>query len=110
MNKADPWLRGAADWGAFIRDLHALHPMPRRRIVIYATRDPGDALELANRIAVLWLGRILQCGTAGFAGGGAPCPPVAPEAAREAGGSKGGAQPPLARAQCSTLRRQSHDC
>ncbi len=27
----------AADRRAFIRDLHALHPMPRRRTVIYAT-------------------------------------------------------------------------
>ena len=48
MNKADPWFRDAADRGAFIRDLHALHPMPRRRTVIYATRDPGDALDLSS--------------------------------------------------------------
>ena len=48
---------------AFIRDLHALHPRPRRRTVIYATRDPADALEVANRIAVLRRDRIVQCGT-----------------------------------------------
>ena len=53
----------AADRCAFIRDLHALHPRPRRRTVIYATRDPADALEVANRIAVLRRGRIVQCGT-----------------------------------------------
>lgn len=48
---------------AFIRDLHALHPRPRRRTVIYLTRDPADALEVADRIAVLQRGRIVQCGT-----------------------------------------------
>ena len=53
----------AADRCAFIRDLHALHPKPQRRTVIYATRDPADALEVANRIAVLRRGRIVQCGT-----------------------------------------------
>ena len=53
----------AADRRAFIRDLHALHPRPHRRTVIYATRDPADALEISNRIAVLLRGRILQCGT-----------------------------------------------
>ena len=53
----------AAERCAFIRDLHALHPMPRRRTVIYATREPADALEVANRIAVLRRGRIVQCGT-----------------------------------------------
>ena len=44
------------------RDLHALHPMPRRRTVIYATRDPADALEVVatNRIAVLRRGRIVS--------------------------------------------------
>ena len=30
---------------------------------IYATRDPTDALEVADRIAVLRQGRIVQCGT-----------------------------------------------
>ena len=53
----------AADRRAFIRDLHALHPRPQHRTVIYATRDPADALEIADRIAVLWRGRIVQCGT-----------------------------------------------
>ena len=51
------------DRRAFIRDLHALHPRPRRRTVIYATRDPADALEVADRIAVLRRGRIEQCGS-----------------------------------------------
>ena len=59
-----PRFSDAADRRAFIRDLHALHPMPRRRTVIYATRDPADALEVASRIAVLRRGRIVQCGTA----------------------------------------------
>ena len=59
-----PRFDNAADRCTFIRDLHALHPMPRRRTVIYATRDPADALEVANRIAVLRRGRIVQCGTA----------------------------------------------
>ena len=48
---------------AVIRDLHALHPRPWRRAVIYATRDPADALEVAVRLAVLRQGRIVQCGT-----------------------------------------------
>ena len=48
---------------AFIRELHALHPRPGRRALIYATRDPADALEVADRIAVLRGGRIVQCGT-----------------------------------------------
>ena len=53
----------AADRCTFIRELHALHPRPRRRALIYATRDPADALEVADRIAVLRRGRIVQCGT-----------------------------------------------
>ena len=53
----------AADRRAFIRDLHALHPNPRRRAVIYATRDPADAREVADRIAVLRPGRVEQCRT-----------------------------------------------
>ena len=53
----------AADRRAFIRDLHALHPRPPRRTVIYATRDAADALEVADRIAVLRRGRIVRCGT-----------------------------------------------
>lgn len=52
-----------ADRRAFIRNLHALHPRPRRRTVIYATCDPADALEVADRIAVLRRGRIMQYGT-----------------------------------------------
>ncbi len=55
-----PRFGNAADRCAFILDLH---PMPRRRTVIYATRDAADALEVANRIAVLRRGRIVQCGT-----------------------------------------------
>ena len=58
-----PRFSDAAERRAFILDLHALHPRPRRRTVIYATRDPADALEIANRIAVLRRGRIVQCGT-----------------------------------------------
>ena len=58
-----PRFGNAADRCAFILALHALHPMPRRRTVIYATRDAADALEVANRIAVLRRGRIVQCGT-----------------------------------------------
>ena len=53
----------AADRRAFIQNLHALHPNPRRRALIYATREPGDALEVADRIAVLRRGRVEQCGT-----------------------------------------------
>ncbi len=49
---------------AFIRDLHALHPRPRRRSLVYATRDVADAMAVSDRIAVLQRGRIVQCGTA----------------------------------------------
>ena len=59
----NPGFGVAADRRAFIRALQALHPMPRRRTVIYATRGPVDALEIANRIAVLQRGQIVQCGT-----------------------------------------------
>ena len=58
-----PRFSDAADWCAFVRDLHAMHPRPRRRTVIYATRSPEDALEVADGIAVLRRGRIVQCGT-----------------------------------------------
>ena len=58
-----PRFGDAADRHAFILDLHALHLMPQRRTVIYATRNPADALEVANWIAVLRRGRIVQCGT-----------------------------------------------
>ena len=44
----------------------------------------------------------------GFPGGGLPRPSAARPAAREAGGLRG-AQRPLARPQCSTLRRRSTD-
>ena len=37
--------------------------MPERRTVIYATRDGEDALAVADRIAVLHDGRIVQSGT-----------------------------------------------
>ncbi len=53
----------AVERRAFIVDLHALHPRPRRRTVIYATRDPADALAVADRIAVLRRGRVVQCGS-----------------------------------------------
>ena len=58
-----PRFSDATDRRGFVLDLHALHPMPRRWTVIYATRDPADALEVANRIAVLRRGRIVQCAT-----------------------------------------------
>ncbi len=58
-----PRFSHAAERCAFIRDLHAMHPRPRRRTVIYATRDPEDALDVADRVAVLRRGRIVQCGT-----------------------------------------------
>ena len=55
--------RDAADRRAFILDLHGLHPKPGRRTVVYATRDAADALAVADRIAILRRGRIVQCGT-----------------------------------------------
>ena len=58
-----PRFKDAADRRAFIRDLHGMHPRPRRRTLIYATRDPEDALDVADRIAALRRGRIVQCGT-----------------------------------------------
>ena len=58
-----PGFGDAGDRLTFLRDLHALHPRPRRRTVIYATRDPADALQVADRVAVLRRGRIVQCGT-----------------------------------------------
>ncbi len=36
---------------------------PRRRTLVYATRDVGDALAVADRIAWLQGGRIVQYGT-----------------------------------------------
>ena len=58
-----PRFGDAADRCAFVRDLHALHPRPRCRTVIYATRAAADALEVAVWIAILRRGRIVQCGT-----------------------------------------------
>lgn len=48
---------------AFVRDLHALHPVSRRRTILYATRDTDDALAAADRVAVLQSGRLVQFGT-----------------------------------------------
>lgn len=50
----------AADRCAFIHELHALHPRPRRRALIYGTRDPVDALEVTDGIGVLRQGRIVR--------------------------------------------------
>ncbi|MXZ71787.1 MAG: TOBE domain-containing protein [Acidobacteria bacterium] len=48
---------------AFVQDLHALHPVPRRRTILYATRDTDDALAVADRVAVMQSGRLVQFGT-----------------------------------------------
>ena len=48
---------------AFVRDLHALHPAPGRRTILYATSDTDDALAVAGRVAVLQSGRLVQFGT-----------------------------------------------
>ena len=48
---------------AFVRDLHALHPAPGRRTILYATSDTDDALAVADRVAVLQSGRLVQFGT-----------------------------------------------
>jgi ABC-type sugar transport system ATPase subunit len=47
----------------FVHDLHRLHPRPEHRTMVYATRDGDDALAVADRIAVLDRGRIVQAGT-----------------------------------------------
>lgn len=47
----------------FVRDLHARHPAPGRRTILYATGDTDDALEVADRVAVLQSGRLVQFGT-----------------------------------------------
>ena len=60
---ADPAFADAAARRAFLRDLHRLHPRPEQRTIIYATRDGDDALAVADRIAVLDHGRIVQAGT-----------------------------------------------
>ena len=57
---ADPAFADPAARRAFVRDLRA---RPARRTVIYATRDGGDALALADRVAVLDRGRVVQSGT-----------------------------------------------
>ena len=48
---------------AFLRDLRSLHPAPERRTMFYATRDTDDALAVADRIALLQHGRLVQFGT-----------------------------------------------
>ena len=48
---------------AFVHDLHAVHPVSRRRTILYATRDTDDALEVADRVAVMQSGRLVQFGT-----------------------------------------------
>ena len=60
---ADPAFADPAARRAFVRDLRNLHARPARRTVIYATRDGGDALALADRVAVLDRGRVVQSGT-----------------------------------------------
>ena len=59
----NPAFADAAARCAFVRDLHGLRLRPEYRTVIYATRDGEDALAVADRIAVLRDGRIVQCGT-----------------------------------------------
>ena len=59
----NPAFADAAARCAFVRDLHGLRLRPEYRTVIYATRDGEDALAVADRIAVLQDGRIIQSGT-----------------------------------------------
>ena len=59
----NPAFADAAARCAFVRDLHGLRLRPEYRTVIYATREGEDALAVADRIAVLHDGRIVQCGT-----------------------------------------------
>lgn len=59
----DPAFADAAARRAFVRDLRDLRARPERRTVVYATRDGGDALALADRVAVLDRGRLVQSGT-----------------------------------------------
>ena len=61
----NPVFADAAARCACVRDLHGLRLRPEYRTVIYATRDGEDALAVADRIAVLHDGRIVQCGDAG---------------------------------------------
>ena len=60
---ADPAFADPAARRAFVRDLRDLRARPARRTVIYATRDGDDALALADRVAVLDRGRVVQSGT-----------------------------------------------
>ena len=59
----DPAFADAAARRSFVRDLHDLRARPEHRTVIYATRDGDDALFVADRIAVLDRGRLVQTGT-----------------------------------------------
>ena len=59
----NPAFADAAARCACVRDLYGLRARPEYRTVIYATRDGEDALAVADRIAVLHDGRIVQCGT-----------------------------------------------
>ena len=59
----DPAFADPAARRAFVRDLQDLRARPARRTVIYATRDGDDALALADRVAVLDRGRVVQSGT-----------------------------------------------
>ena len=53
----------AADRCAFVRGLRDGEAHPEARSIVYATRDGDDALDIADRIAVLDRGRIVQSGT-----------------------------------------------
>ena len=59
----NPAFADAAARCACVRDLYGLRSRPEYRTVIYATREGEDALAVADRIAVLHDGRIVQCGT-----------------------------------------------
>ena len=59
----DPAFQDPAARRGFVRELHGLRAQPEHRTLIYATRDGDDALAVADRIAVLDRGRILQSGT-----------------------------------------------
>ncbi len=59
-------LPGFADGSArraFVRDLRARGPGPRRRTIVYATGDTDEALAVADQVAVLKSGRLVQFGT-----------------------------------------------
>ena len=61
--RGDPAFGAAAARRSFVRELRNLRARPEHRTVIYATRDGEDALFMADRIAVLDRGRIVQSGT-----------------------------------------------